>query len=267
MDWKCRIAMVTGASSGIGAAVARRLAREGLRVALVARREDRLRALAEEIRAQGGQALVVAADLTREEERQRVLDAVLAAWGPVDVLVNNAGLGWYGYGAEMAWPTAQRIMQVNMDAVVQLTLRCLPGMRARGRGHIINVGSIAGNLPSQGIAIYSATKSFLDNFTTCLHREMRGSGVRVSIVKPGPVTTEFFGVASCAGRRMPAERFGVSPEAVAGRIWSLLKRPARVAYVPRFYWFAQWVEPLFGWIMDLLGPLLLRRAEAAPTSR
>ncbi len=266
MDWTDRTALITGASSGIGAAAARKLAREGLRVVLVARREDRLQALAEEIRGEGGQALVVAADLTREEERRRVLDTVLTEWGPVDVLVNNAGLGWYGYGAEMAWPTAQRIIQVNVDAVVQFTLLCLPGMRARGRGHIINVGSIAGNLPSQGIAIYSATKSFVDSFTTCLHREMRGSGVDISVVKPGPVTTEFFEVASCAGRQMPAERFGVKPEAVAGRIWELLKHPTRVAYVPRFYWFAQWVEPFFGWIMDLLGPLLLRRAGAAHPS-
>jgi hypothetical protein len=265
MDWKGATTLITGASSGIGAATARKLAREGLRVVLVARRQDRLQALADEIRAAGGQAEVAAADLACEEERARLYETVRAAWGPVDVLVNNAGLGWYGYGAEMDWPAAQRIMQVNVDALVHLTLLTLPGMRARGRGHIVNVGSIAGNLPSQGIAIYSATKAFLDNFTTCLHREMRGSGVHVSAVKPGPVTTEFFGVASSAGRRMPAERFGVRPEVVAGRIWDVLRRPVRMAYVPRFYWLAQWVEPYFGWIMDLLGPLLLRRnAEAGP---
>ena len=132
-------------------------------------------------------------------------------------------------------------------------------MRARGHGHIVNVGSIAGNLPSQGVAIYSATKAFVDNFTTCLHREMRGSGVHVSVVKPGPVTTEFFDVASCAGRQMPAERFGVKPEAVAGRIWGVLCHPVRMACIPRWYWFVPWVEPYFGWVMDLLGPLLLRR--------
>jgi short-subunit dehydrogenase len=262
MNWKGNVALITGASSGIGAATARKLAHEGLKVVLVARREDRLQALAEEIQADGGEALVIAADLTLEEERQRVYDTVHATWGPAEVLVNNAGLGWYGYGAEMPWPAAQRVMQVNMDALVHFTLLLLPGMRTRGHGHVVNVGSIAGNLPSQGVAIYSATKAFVDNFTTCLHREMRGSGVQVSVVKPGPVTTEFFDVASCAGRQMPAERFGVRPEAVAGRIWSVLRHPVRMAYVPRFYWFAQWVEPYFGWIMDLLGPLLLRRAEA-----
>jgi short-subunit dehydrogenase len=262
MDWKGKVALITGASSGIGAVTARKLAREWLRVVLVARREDRLQSLAEEIQTAGGQALVIAADLTQEEERQRVYDTVHATWGPVEVLVNNAGMGWYGYGAEMSWPAAQRIIQVNVEALVHFTLLLLPGMRERGHGHIVNVGSIAGNLPSQGIAIYSATKAFLDNFTTCLYREMRGSGVQVSVVKPGPVTTEFFDVASCAGRQMPAERFGVKPEAVAGRIWNVLRHPTRMAYVPRFYWFVQWVEPYFGWVMDLLGPLLLRRAEA-----
>jgi len=261
MGFKGKTALITGASSGIGAATARKLAQEGLRVVLVARREDRLQALAEEIRTDGGQAEVIAADLTSEEARQGIYETIRRRWGPVDVLANNAGLGWYGYGAEMDWPAARRIMQVNMDALVHLTLLVLPQMRARGRGHIINIGSIAGNLPSQGIAIYSATKSFLDNFSTSLHREMRGSGVHISVVKPGPVTTEFFDVASGAGRQMPAERFGVSPETVAHRIWGVLRRPVRMAYVPRFYWFAQWIEPYFGWIMDLLGPLLLRRAE------
>lgn len=264
MDWKDKTALITGASSGIGAATARKLAREGLRTILVARREDRLQALADEIRAAGGQAEVIAADLAREEERQRVYDTAESRWGPLDVLINNAGMGWYGYAAEMSWPAAQRIVRVNVDALVHLTLLALPGMRARRRGHVVNVGSIAGNLPSQGIAIYSATKAMVDNFTTCLHREMRGSGVHLSVIKPGPVTTEFFDVSSCAGRRMPAERWAVRPDVVAGRIWGVLRHPVRMVYVPRFYWFTQWIEPSFGWAMDLLGPLLLRRAAARP---
>jgi hypothetical protein len=267
MNWQDKIALISGASSGIGAVTARKLAKEGLRVVLVARREERLQALAAELRAEGGQALVIAADLTRQEERQRVCDTVQQECAGLDVLVNNAGLGWYGYGADMSWPVAQRIMQVNMDALVHLTLLFLPGMRARRGGHIINVGSIAGSLPSQGIAIYSATKAFVDNFSTSLHREMRGSGVHVSVVKPGPVTTEFFDTASSAGRRLPAERFAVRPAAVADCIWRVLRHPTRMAYVPGLYWFSQWVEPYFGWVMDLLGPLLLRRAEAVRPSR
>ena len=194
MDWRGQVALITGASSGIGAVTARKLAREGLKVALVARRTERLETVAEEIRQAGGEALVVTADLSRAEERQSVFEQAHTAYGPVDVLVNNAGLGWYGFGCDMSWPVAQRIVQVNVEAVVHFTLLFLPEMRARNHGHIINVGSIAGSLPSQGVAIYAATKSFVDSFTTALYREMRGTRVHVSVVRPGPVTTEFFEV-------------------------------------------------------------------------
>ncbi len=257
-----KVALITGASSGIGAATARRLAREGIRVVLVARREDRLKTLAEEIHQAGGEALVAASDLADGAERECLFRHVYASCGPVGLLINNAGMGWYGYCADMPWPVAQQIMQVNMAAMVHLTLLFLPSMRARGSGHIINVSSIAGGLPNQGIAMYSATKSFVDNFTTSLYRETRGSGVKVSVVRPGPVATEFFDISSDAktGLRMPAERFSIQPEQVAERIWRLVKRPRRVAYVPGFFYWIPWVEPTVGWLIDLLGPLLLRKA-------
>ncbi len=260
--WQGKVALITGASSGIGAATARMLAREGWRVILVARRPGRLQALAEEIRAAGGKAQAIVADLAVEEERQRLFREVQASGG-IDVLINNAGLGWYGYGADMPWPTARQMLEVNVAAVVHLTLLFLPEMRARNSGHIVNVGSIAGSLPSQGVALYSASKSFLDAFSTSLYREMRGNRVYVSIVRPGPVATEFFEAAAdrSAGRRVPAEGLAVSPEAVACCICSLLRRPRRVAYVPGLLRFVPWVEPALGWLMDLLGPLLLRREQ------
>lgn len=256
-SWRGKIAVVTGASSGIGAATARRLAREGLEVILVARRLDRLQALAEEIRAGGGQARLLAADLTRESDRQAVCDQ----FGAADVLVNNAGLGWYGYGAEMSWKTALEMLQVNVEAVVQFTLGFLKGMRARRAGHIVNVGSISGSLPSQGVALYGATKSFLDNFTTALHRELRGTPLHVSVVRAGPVRTEF-GQAALQhenGLHVPTERIGVTADQVAARIWTLLLHPRRVVYVPAWLRVVPWAELTFGWIIDRLGPLLLKR--------
>ncbi|HEX9012496.1 MAG TPA: SDR family NAD(P)-dependent oxidoreductase, partial [Anaerolineaceae bacterium] len=132
--WRGKTALVTGASSGIGEAVARRLAREGLRVILVARREDRLEALAGEIRAAGGQAQVIAADLSVEAERERAAELALAAQGGVQVLVNSAGQAWYGYFAQMPWESARALVEVDVLAAAHLTRLLLPAMIAQGQG-------------------------------------------------------------------------------------------------------------------------------------
>ena len=260
-DWKDKIAVITGASSGIGAATARRLAQSGMQVVLVARRLDRLETLAAQIRQEGGQAFAIPADLTQDADRARVFQEVTERFGSADVLVNNAGLGWYGYGSDMQWKTALEMLQVNIEAVVQLTLGFLGRMRLRNAGHIINVGSISGSIPSQGIALYGATKSFLDNFTTALYRELTGTRVHVSVVRAGAVRTEF-GEAALAkenGGHVPTEHVGVSADYVAGRIWKLMLRPQRVIYVPGWLRVVPWTELSFGWIIDRVGPLLLKK--------
>lgn len=254
--------LITGASSGIGEAVALRLAQSGARLLLAARRVDRLERLANQIERAGGQAAPLAVDLSSEDGRQILFEQVMAGWNCPDVLVNNAGLGWYGYLDEMPWSEAANLLQVNIGAVVHLTRLFLPLMRARGSGHVINMSSIAGQIPSQGIAVYAGSKAFLDAFTTSLHREMRGSGVEISLVCPGPVKTEFFDQAAQKGRRIPAERFAVSAERVAESVASLLRRPRRVVYVPWVLGVTPWVERLFGWAMDLAGPLLLQKKRA-----
>ena len=176
-------------------------------------------------------------------------------------LVNNAGLGWYGYCDDMPWETALEILQVNVEAVVQLSLTFLSEMRKRNTGHIINIGSISGCLPSQGVALYGATKSFLDNFTTALHRELTGTRVHVSVVRAGPVLTEFGEVALSKenGGHVPTEHAGVSADHVARRIWKLMLHPQRVIYVPDWLRLVPWAELAFGWIIDRVGPLLLKR--------
>jgi short-subunit dehydrogenase len=258
--WSGKIAVITGASSGIGAAAARKLARQGLKVILVARRRDRLEQLAEEIRLTGGQAEIIAADLSVEAERERVYSQVEADFGQADVLINNAGLGWYGYSTDMPWTTASEILQVNIAAAVHFTLLFMKTMRSLGSGHIINIGSISGSLPSQGVAIYGATKSFLDNFTTALYRELAGTNLHVSVVRAGPVLTEFSDTAAAlqGGLHLPTERIGVSADTVANHIWRLLEHPRRVVYVPSWLRITPHVEGLFGWLIDRLGPLLLR---------
>lgn len=259
-----RCALITGASSGIGAEVARQLARHGATVTLVARRMERLERLADEVRRDGGRAVVIVADLTDENERGDVLREAGAAMGGVDILVNSAGFGWYGYGSEMPWPLAEQMIQTNVIALTQLTLEAVREMKANGRGHIVNIGSIVGSLPEQGVAIYSATKSFVDSFTTALHRELRGTDVQVSLLRPGPVRTEFFERAATLerGARVPAEMFAITADDVARKVIGVLRRPRRVTHIPRWLAVAQWVEPCFGWLIDRMGPWLLRRSAA-----
>ncbi len=257
MKWHGTVAVITGASSGIGEATARRFALAGLNVVLVARRLERLLDLKQEIESKGGKAQIIAADLGIEAERARLFEQVKTA----DVLVNNAGIGWYGYFSEMKWETAREMVQVNIAATAHLTSLFLPGMKERNHGHIINVGSISGSIPSQGITLYAASKSFLDAFTTSLHRETRGTGVHVSVVRAGPVQSEFCDSALRRenGRHVPTERVGVTSEHVAWHIWKLLLHPKRVIYVPRWLQIVPWVELSFGWLEDWIGPALLKR--------
>lgn len=255
-----RTAVITGASSGIGEAAARRFASAGMQVALAARRVERLLVLQREIESKGGRALVIEADLGCEAGRVKVAERA----GEADILVNNAGLGWYGYFDRMGWDTAREMLRVNVEATAHLTSLFLPGMKEQKRGHIINVGSISGSIPSQGIALYAASKSFLDAFTTALHRETQGTNVHVSVVRAGPVRSEFCKTASQQrnGGHVPTERVGVTSEHVARRIWELFLHPRRVIYVPRWLAVVPWIELSFGWLEDRIGPALLRRIKS-----
>lgn len=259
--WQGKTVLITGASSGIGAATASRLAAEGLTVALVARRRERLEELAEHIQSGGGKAHVFPADLTVEEQRTALFEQVEAAIGIPDVLVNNAGYTYLGYLDEMNWADARMMIEINDTAAVHLTRLVLPGMIARRSGHVINMSSVTGLMPSQGNAVYAASKAFLTAFSTALVRELHGSGVRVSAVHPGPVRTEIFDVAANLenAQRVPAENSAIPPEEVAEEVWNLLRRPHRSVIVP---WHWSWVVPtelLFGWVMDRTGPFLLRK--------
>lgn len=184
--------LVTGASSGIGAEIARCLAARGLGVTLVARREDRLRALAGELAAAHGiRAEVVAADLA-DADRRAALPGELAGRGlTVDVLVNNAGFGTTG-PVHRADPAREvEMVRVDVEAVADLCTRFLPGMVERRRGAVLNVASTAAFQPLPGQAGYSAAKAFVLSYTQALRAELAGTGVTVTALCPGPVETEF----------------------------------------------------------------------------
>ncbi len=258
-----KIALITGASSGIGAAAALLLASKGIHVILTARRLERLQNIKEYISRAGGMSTIIQADLTKEAERLRLYQELTSRGLLPDILVNNAGLAWYGYFHEMPWTISRDIINLNIMAATHLTLLFLPSMVMKRFGRVINIGSIAGKLNEQGIAVYSASKSYLDAFTKSTHRELKHSGVTISVIRAGPVKTEFFDTARNLpkGGSIPAERFAIPSERVANAIWSAIRYPRRVVYVPFYMLFSPLLEILFSFVIDQVGPLLLKRGK------
>jgi short-subunit dehydrogenase len=193
-------ALVTGASSGIGAAIAKELASRGYSVTLVARREERLQSLATELASEYGvSAEAIGCDLGDPAGRGRLADDLIARGRAVEVLVNNAG---FGLQADFAISPRERMVdmvRINVEAVVDLSSRFLTGMIERGRGSVINIASTAAFQPLPGSAVYAATKSFVLSFSEAVNEELRGSGVSLTAVCPGPVKTEFTDVAGVGG--------------------------------------------------------------------
>ena len=184
-------ALVTGASSGIGAAIARELASRGHAVTLVARREERLRSLATELTAEyDADAAAVACDLGDPAERERLASLLGGTGRSVEILVNNAGFGSRGDFIANDRDRMLEMVRVNVEAVVDLTSRFLPGMVERGRGAVINVSSVASFLPGRG-GTYGADKAWVTSFTEAIAGSLAGTGVRAMVLCPGFVRTEF----------------------------------------------------------------------------
>jgi short-subunit dehydrogenase len=185
------VTVITGASAGIGAALAHVFARNGHELALVARREDRLRALADEIAATGrAKPLVIVADLQLPGATLLIGDALAAQGAEPQFMVNNAGFGLVGTAASLDREEELAMIDVNMRALTELSLAFIESL-ARHRGGILNVGSMAGFLPGPGMAVYYATKAYVLSFSEALHSELKSRGVRVTVLCPGPVPTEF----------------------------------------------------------------------------
>lgn len=229
-----RTVVVTGASSGIGEACAHAFAASGDRLVLVARREQRLEALATTLAgAHGTQTLTVALDVRDREAVRAALGALPETWRDVDVLVNSAGLAAGREPVQDADPDDwDRMIATNVGGVLSVTRALLPRMLERGTGHIVNIGSIAGRAAYPGGAVYSATKAALDRITSGLRMDLLGSGVRVSTVDPGMVETEF-SVVRFHGDQDSADRVyeGLQPLSgadVAEAVVWVTDRPANV---------------------------------------
>ncbi len=227
--------MVTGASAGIGEVLARRLARKARRLVLVARREDRLEALATELRATRVDLVVdvYACDLSDADARERMIAAVEAG-GPLDVLVNNAGFGDQSLFERGSWDKLERMLSLNVVALTQLCHRVIPGMVERGRGGVLNISSGFGLSWMPGLAVYVGTKHYVTGFSEALRAEVRGQGVVVTQVCPGPVITEFHEMAENTTGQVPPRFVMISAEQCADEALRGFAR-GRAIVVPGFY--------------------------------
>jgi len=216
------VALVTGASSGIGAEFARQLSQRGYEVILVARREERMRELASRLQ---GPAQVVACDLARDAAS--LAGKVAALDRQVDVLVNNAGFGTHGHFAQLDPARDAEQVRLNCEALVTLTHAFLPGMVERKRGGVITVASTAGMQPIPYETVYSASKAFARTFSDALSGELRGTGVRVLCVNPGPVPTEWQEIAGYEPGYLPPVPGKISAAQVAAESLRAFERRRR----------------------------------------
>jgi 3-oxoacyl-[acyl-carrier protein] reductase len=184
-----KVALVTGAGRGIGKAVALSLARSGCRIVLASRTPDQLEQVKSDIRAQGGQALSIATDLTKDDEIQRLIEESQAAWQRVDFLINNAGWGKRAPVIRARVEDWDQTFRLNLRAPMMLAKMLLPAMIARGEGAVINIGSVSGKTGEANGAAYSASKFGLIGFTQSLYEEVREYGIKVSVILPGFVNT------------------------------------------------------------------------------
>jgi short-subunit dehydrogenase len=249
-------ALVTGASAGIGLALARRLASDGWDLALTARNEAALDAVAREVREKHGvRSLAAPADLADPAGPSRLQDELRRADFDVEFLVNNAGFGTWGPFGEQTLESQLAMLQVNVMALTDLTHRFLTAMRARGRGRILNVASTAAFQPGPDMAVYFASKAYVLHFSEALGHELRDTGISVTTLCPGPTETEFQDRAGMTDSRVGANPLMMDAESVAdaGYRKAMERRPIVVPGV---------ANRVGSWLPRLMPRSLVRRATA-----
>lgn len=236
MELKGAHVLITGGSRGIGAALAREFGRAGARVSLTARTTEAIEALALEL---GGNAFT--ADLDDPAAVDSLIERVEAEAGPIDVLVNNAGVEGHAWFHEADVEEARRVLRVNLEAPVVLSRNVLPGMIDRGRGHLVFVSSLAGTGGFPGLSVYGATKAGMTNLVAALRMELAGTGVRTTVIAPGPVDTDMWDQIEADAEVDPMlHRLRTlqliptkSPEMLARRSIAAIKADRRHVRVPR----------------------------------
>jgi short-subunit dehydrogenase len=247
------VILVTGASSGIGEAIAKLFAQKGYRVSMGARRLERLQSVAGEINSAGGDSLAVQSDLAIYEDIQRLVSETLNQFGQINVLVNNAGFGRIKWLEELdPMEDIQAQIQINLITTILVSREVLPHMIQQRSGHIINMGSMGGLVASPTYTIYSASKFGVRGFTEALRREVGVYNVNVSGIYPGAVNTEFkqhAGIDRKTGRTTP-QSLRLEPEEVARAVLSMVNRPRRELIIPWQMRLSVWMNTLFPGIVD-----------------
>jgi short-subunit dehydrogenase len=246
------VALVTGASAGLGAEFARQLATRGHSLVLAARRQDRIEALASEL----GNARAVAIDLSKAGSAAELMDNVQAAGEQVGILVNNAGFGQIGQFAELDAAREREMIDLNCATLTELCRLAAPAMIARKSGGIINVASIAAFQPGPKMALYCATKAFVLSLSEALHEELKPHGVHVSALCPGPTRTEFGDVAGFGGSRLFERVAMESPEVVEAGLKGLDRNRAIVipGLVNNVVMTGSWLMPR-RWVRRIAGSI------------
>lgn len=228
------VALISGASSGIGEATAVALARAGASVAIAARRTDRLQALAEKLRADGAKVLALELDVTDEAACNAAVSRVTDELGPVDILINNAGLMLLGPIVDADTEDWRRMISTNVLGLMYLTHAVVPSMVKRGRGDIVNISSVAGRTARAGAGVYNASKWAVNAFSESLRQEVTARGVRVSLVEPGAVATELTEHITHAETKrgtqeMVASMRALQSEDIAGAVLYVVRQPPHVS--------------------------------------
>ncbi|MBE7535791.1 MAG: SDR family oxidoreductase [Anaerolineales bacterium] len=257
INLKGQVVIVTGASSGIGEATARRFGREGAKVVLAARRIDRLETLAKEIEemGSGAEAFALQTDLSKLEDCQTLIQRTLERFGRVDILINNAGFGRLDWLENLdPLKDIQAQFAVNAMGVIQTTRQALPAMIRQRSGHIIQMCSMAGLVGTPTYTIYSASKHAVHGFSEALRREVKPWGIEVSMAYPGGVATEFADHAGIKRKtKATTPKFMVlTAEQVADAVVNLARRPRAMRIIPWLWLFTVWLNRSLNWLVDYM---------------
>ena len=252
-----KVVIITGASSGIGASVARRLAQDGNLLTLAARRIGNLEDVAAEVKRMGGEALIIPTDVAVQEDIESMVNATIEQWGRIDVLFNNAGISFHKRLKDMLPEEINRGVQVNLTAVMQCTRVVLPFMLERKQGHIINTSSIAGLIATPGGSVYPGTKFGVVGFSDALRRDLLKSGINVSAFCPGFTPSEISPSlkAHYEGQANPPNYPGLMPLSyVADQVAWLIDHPRRIFVIPKSWRILVEIAYHFPWLADKLVP-------------